>query len=302
MKFLEKIFSIKNEYKNNEKIKKFNLLGLKICFVSSILKDPTIFDIDIKKYKGLLNNKSKINTVVLGSSHARDGFVPSLEMFNLANSSQDLYRIYRLYDWLTRNNFSNLRNIVVYYDVFHPGFKLEKTCEAYKCIPYRYLFNIQYNGELNKALSKFEKKARKYFECNSVEARNYCGESLRNVFHDPNTIVSELVAKHLKNNRRSDNQNVYLEKLIAKALSNQHNVYIVLPPYKKEYNDCLPNQNDIFKDLFLLIQKYPKVKLLNYQYCINFNSNDFDDIDHLSISGAEKLTKLIKEEIKKENE
>ena len=73
-----------------------------------------------------------------------------------------------------------------------------------------------------------------------------------------------------------------------------HKLYVVLPPYRQDYLDCLPDDKDIYFELFNFISLHPEVTLLNFQHDKDFSDDDFDSADHCNKIGAEKLTKKIK--------
>ena len=89
-----KIF--KKEITNNGRVHIY-FCGIKIASYKNAPDFPvSVFESDIMKHKAFMQSEN-IKTIVLGSSHGRDGFVPNSESFNLANSSQDLCRAYSVY-------------------------------------------------------------------------------------------------------------------------------------------------------------------------------------------------------------
>ena len=279
-------------------IRNLYLLGLKVLsykHIKNFSLDFSNADIDIQKYVALNRHKNEIINLILGSSHARDGFSPSKYYFNLGNSSLDLYRLYKLYEYCINNNFNNLKNLIIFFDVFSPGLQLEKTKEAYKTIPYKYLYNIEYQFPLSEIYRNYEKGLRKYLTAHTdiYVDNNYWGASPRNVTHDLSVTPQALTAKHLKNNSRNNGQIKFLENIFMLANKHSHKVYIVTPPYKKEYTQCLPRFEIVFKELLDLLAKYHDVTLLNFQNDNDFIDSDFDDWDHLNTKGAEKLSNKI---------
>ena len=248
------------------------------------------FTVDILKFKSFTNNCDKIETVVLGSSHGRDAFLPDNNCFNLANSSQDLYRASKVYEYIINNcTSSSVKNIILFWSVFHPGLQLEKTQEYIKCIPYKALYGIEYAMPLPIDDSSILKHIHK--QSKIIPDQEYRGESFYNVTHID--ITQELVAKHIKNTKRNNNQIQYLENMATLAAQHGHKLYIVLPPYRQDYLDCLPSDQEIYFELFAFLQKNPDVQLLNFQRDPDFKSTDFDSADHCNKTGARKLTNKI---------
>lgn len=253
------------------------------------------FSYDIMKFVGLSNCKD-LRNLVLGSSHGRDGFVPSRFDFNAANSSQDLYRAWKLYEYTVNNNGKNLKRVILFWSVFHAGLELEKTREFVRCIPYKGLYNIPY-------ASRFPiDDAYGLGLLHAQEKTTVCPEGFRGRatydlthFKEP---TETLVAKHLKNTMRNNNQIKYLGAIVELARKMGHKVYVVLPPYRSDYLKCLPDQEIVFRELFEFLKTNSDIKLLNLQYDKDFIDSDFDSPDHCNEQGGIKLTTKIKEALK----
>ncbi len=265
--------------------------GIKIA---SYCKKPTIdismFKSDIIKHKALLYCDNVI-TIILGSSHGRDGYIPDKKSLNLANSSQDLYRAYKVYEYVIKQNDKNLQNIILFWSVFHPGLQLEKTQEYLKCVPYKAFYNIPYLFDFPIKDNLYIKSIKKEYKKTQLPP-NYRGKSLWNINHDYE-ITSELVAKHIKNTKRNNNQIQWVQKILDLAHKHNHRLYIVLPPYRSDYLNCLPADKDIYFELLNFLDKNSDVKLLNFQRDKDFHDSDFDSADHCNEKGAKKLTDKI---------
>ena len=249
------------------------------------------FSYDIMKFIAL-GKCHDLKNLVLGSSHGRDGFIPTKFDFNLANSSQDLYRGWKLYEYVAKHNGKKLKNVILFWSVFHAGLQLEKTREFVRCIPYKGLYNITYASKLpidDKEGMEILKKQKKSTVCPD----GFRGKAAYNLIHF-NEPTSVLVGKHLKNTMRNNNQIQYLEKIVNKAKRAKHNVYVVLPPYRSDYLKCLPNESVVYRELFDFLNKHKDVKLLNFQRDKDFKDSDFDSPDHCNEFGGVKLTKKIK--------
>lgn len=262
------------------------------------------FCADVQKFYALNKNKSTIENLVLGSSHAWTGFVPADNRdFNLGNSSQDLYRAYWLYKYVLANGFHNLKNIILYFDVFHPGVQLERTKEAYKCVPYQYFYNIPYAFPLDDEFASLDKDKKTIFRKIIRKTRipdDYRGCSPWVDKHADNIRVADIAAKHIKNNTRHNGQVKYVEKMCALARQNGHRLYIVLPTYRSDYLACLPKPwNDLFCELYDVLNKNTDVVLINLMGDPDFADSDFMDFDHAGMPAAMKMTQKIKQVIKR---
>lgn len=257
----------------------------------------SVFNIDIKKHHAYIKNKEYVKTLVLGASTGRDGFLPSeISEFNLGSSSQDLYRTYNLYKWCINSDAKNLKNIIIFFDVFTPGLQLEKTSEAYKAIMHKCLYDIPYAFKLHRKYRRFEKICNKHFQSAQVQTDNYYGQS----FYDTSgneSDVQNIVQKHMKNNQRKNNQIAYLDKLATLANRYNHNIYIVIPPYRDDYRKHLPEHDVVFQELHDFIKRHKNITLLDFMADDNFNHCDFNDCHHLNKNGATKLTAAIKTKI-----
>ena len=269
------------------------LFGIRIFSYFS-KKLPYWVMLDIMKNIGIKECKNEIENIVLGSSHARHGFIPDVYEYNLGGSSQDLYTSYKLYEWILKNDFKNLKNIILFYSPFSPGFQLCKTSEAWKCIAYKTFYNIDFQSELPEDAKYLEKKLPyviKNKKCDLPE--NYRGEvfySDKNGFID----IAAIAKRWIKHNRRNNNQNLYLEKLIEKSNANNHNLYIVIAPLRKDLKLLLPDKEIIFSSLYKLTENHSTLKLIDLYNSEDFDVLDFEDTDHMSYTGAKKLTGIIK--------
>ena len=260
--------------------------------------DVHIFNLDIKKHLAYQKHQDEITQLILGASTGRDGYWPEkASECNLCSSSQGLYQSYNLYKFCSKHS-KNLKNVILFFGVFTPGFQLEKTSEAYKSIIYKHLYNIPYAFRLKREYRKFERKVKKYVKNNNIIIDdNYYGQSSHDTFDD-SVDVKELVSKHMKNNLRQNNAMSYLDKTIKLCQQNKHNFIIVIPPYRSDYLEHLGSEKVVFDRLYKTIDKYTDVKVLSFLRDKRFKEKDFGDSRHLNETGAKKLTKYINEVIK----
>ena len=274
--------------------RKIYFLGMRIMTYRKHVKIPD-FSNEIMKYLSVTHCKN-LQNLVLGSSHARDAFVPGMYDFNLSGSSLDLYRIYHLYKYVAKHNSKNLKRVIVFWSVFHAGLQLEKTQEWTKCIPYKKLYDIDYAFPLpvdDRFLLDALENQMHGFVC----PNNFRGKSLYNQNHESPTKV--LVEKHVKNTTRNNNQIQYLENIAKLAKKNHHELYVVLPPYRSDYLQFLPDDKIIYRELFEFLKRNNHVKLLNFQHDNDFKDSDFNSPDHCNENGGKKLTRKIRSAVRK---
>lgn len=274
--------------------KYFYFCGVKVW---STYRQPSIpdFSYDVMKFKGL-QRANNIENIILGSSHGRDGFVPRVGDYNLSNSSQDLYRACKLYEYTIKHKNKHIKNVILFWSVFHPGLQLERTKNFQMCVPYKALYGIDYACEFPTddapAINKIN-QLMQTIECPD----DFYGQSMYNINHNAATPI--LVDKHVKNTTRNNNQIQYLEQIVQNARKNKHNVYIVLPPYRSDYLAHLPKDTEIFSELYLFLEQNPDIVLINLQNDTDFLDSDFESADHCNVDGGLKLTAKIKSALKK---
>ena len=99
---------------------------------------------------------------------------------------------------------------------------------------------------------------------------------------------------------------VYNQKLLDKFLDNMEElnkkVILFVPPATKFYRSGISKDMiNAYNQLVLpVVESHKCCKLLNLFESDKFDENDFQDYDHLNINGANKLSEIIAEEIKKE--
>lgn len=244
-----------------------------------------------------IRDKGKIaENLILGSSHAKCGWISGEKDINLGMDSQDLYYSYNLYK-NNIENLPNLKNIIIFYAVFSPGLDNEYTSYFYSAIAQHVYFSIPYHNEyraLEVGFSDFEKViSKKHFSILKAAQENsleYIPEKERIVSED---IVKQTALNHLKNNSRQFDQNIYLENICRLATAAKHKVTILIPPFVSSYKSVLPEEKEVFKTLYAFAAKNPDVKIQSFYNSDIFSNEDFADYEHLNRQGAEKLTSLV---------
>ena len=280
---------------------------MKIKFIQDIIdlfrhKIPNLAVLVSKKYAYEKLNPKTIHTIILGSSHIYNGYLPQKGEFNLAAPSQDAYYTYNMYKHF---NTEFVKNVIVSFSVFSTGSDLIKTNFAKFCILYKLLFNIEYQNEndaaqkdLYKYENKYKKEIKRYLKHLKTDLMNYRGETLKYPaakFDRKKT--KETALKHLKNNQRPIDQMEYFKALIKDTQSNNQKLTFVLPPAVKEYRNYLPNKSELFKKLYQAVEGYSHVKILDFYDSELFDMNDFCDCHHLNKQGAVKFTEQIKKDM-----
>lgn len=248
-----------------------------------------------KKILSYNNIIDKIETIILGSSHAQLGYRATKNEFNLGLSFQDLYYSYKLYE---KFNNPSLKNIVLFYSVFSPGNQTIKTRFADVSSIYKVVCGIDYQDEKEvkkqklKRSESYLKNQYKKFIKNFVFESNYRGNENTYITCFKPPYASERAEKHYKNNQRNNNQTKYVGMINNLVKQSGANLLVVIPPVTKAYKNFLPESKELFKELFCLAEN-SDINILNLYSEDLFEDCEFVDWDHLNIEGANKLTKII---------
>ena len=264
---------------------------------------PPLFILDklMNKIYTFEQKKEQIDTIALGSSHCEYGFRASEKQMNLGISYQDLYYSYQIYK---KYNNKNIKNVVIFYSVFSPGYQLIKTNDAYLAIAFKIICNIPYQDckiAENLNLEKLEKyylnKYKKTINNFAFNAK-YSGNEEKYESFFNNVTAEQRAIPHYKNNQRHNNQNQYLGYISEVAKQYNQKIYIIIPPATQEYKKLLPSSEELFSELYDTAQNLDNLQVINC-YDISFDKNEFVDWDHLGLKGAERLTKIINDNMAK---
>lgn len=103
--------------------------------------------------------------------------------------------------------------------------------------------------------------------------------------------------KHYKINQKSSNQMDYCLKLINETELNNQKLYFILPPAHRYYKEVLPKSEKLFEKLYEVCSGFSHIEIINLYDSDIFTDDDFTDGDHLSYSGAQKMTTIVREKI-----
>ncbi|MEW6132903.1 MAG: hypothetical protein AB1591_07015 [Pseudomonadota bacterium] len=177
------------------------------------------------------NKLSKhIDTVAIGSSHGDYGFDPAFipHSFNFCLASQDLKHSLYLYKWLISNAI--LKNIVIFYSIFSPGFLLEKTNEKLRCVAYKKILHLDlvYDSDIENNFNKYD------LQINSDADGNGFIKSNRRHFIKEDFGAERRAASHIKHAERGG-QDEYLYQITKIASELKQRIVVVIPPARSDY-------------------------------------------------------------------
>ncbi len=259
------------------------------------------FKVDAAKKAAFLRQASSVRVLVLGSSHAYNGYLASAGEFNYGLRNCDLYHAAHLFRRMSEARLlSALETVIVFYDVFSPGFVMEKTSRGSLAIAYRYLWDIEYQAPLRIDHRVIERRTAGTFAALEAAANpggDYRGNAdyARGAKPPPTTLPR--VAAHLKHNRRADDQTRHLELIHSRCCQIGVRMVVVIAPARSDYLDLLPVPR---RNLFARLDAFcaPRdIEVLDFTGSGDFSDSDFLDSDHLSREGAEKLTLSIRQRL-----
>ncbi len=99
----------------------------------------------------------------------------------------------------------------------------------------------------------------------------------------------------MKNNKRPDSQNGFVIETARLAARKGHRFVIVIPPFRSDYRRCLPGFEEMFSELSKIVRQEKNIELISFLDDKDFTETDFGDTDHLTLNGAVKLTKKIRQ-------
>lgn len=271
------------------------------------------------KAKYLTSNLDNIEILFLGSSHIQDDINPEfidIPSANVAYSLQDYHLDSALY-FKYVERLKKIDKVVIELD-YHS--LEEKNAQDYFGLLwyYRYYdinldnfkaynkFNLFYSNP--KFFSNYLKRTLNPFnEKNRINKFGFLGND-SDVFKRMNfdeKIIAETSIKRLKNRHTSvsvDNfksNKEILRLLIEDCFERNIQVILLKTPqyvtYRNNYNIERLKRRDSLVDSLLASGK---IKLWDYEKDQRFGVTDFKNDDHLNSKGAEKLSKIINEELK----
>ena len=298
-------------------MKKFWLHILKIIvpiFIFFLVLEIAIRKIpnDYQLKKSYLNkNASKINTLILGSSHTFYGVNPkyfSKQTFNAAYVSQTLDLDEELLD-VYKNKLTNLKTIIIPISYFSLFETLETDVEKWRLKNYilyydfenKYHFTANFET-LNPDILLNLKKVVKHYGLNkSFITSSNLGWGTNFNSKERKKFEGQYTAeKHTAKNYNLFHSNIKsLQKIIKMCQKKNIKILFITTPAHVSY---FKNLNQIqlsktIKTINELVQKNQNCSYLNLLKSDKFITADFYDADHLNDIGAKKLSLLLDKKI-----
>lgn len=233
-----------------------------------------------------------MNTVVLGTSHAKYGVYPdafSRCVFNAGETSGDLYTSYHLGRRLLEQ-YPTIQTVVLVYSFFNAGFDLSKSSEKWRCALYSKFFGVP----LRKIPFPF--KAGLLFlkkNIRPLRAADAKGWTAPDVFFPADAPVKERVAGHWRLFTRYGKEPLaYLYALRALCVRMGKRLVVVAAPSRSDYRRelarlCARENINPYAD----VEGQEGFEFINAQDWLA--DEYFGDFDHLNRSGAVEFSKRL---------
>jgi len=243
----------------------------------------------IIKRTALKRHGAEIETLALGNSHGEYAFDSDKidASFNLCSPSQDIKYSALLLDKVLPL-CPNLRNIVLFYSVFSPGWSLDRSpSQKYWGVALDEVFElgVSFEDEEQQSLSGLVKG----LTLDLKQDFGKCGypPALQSFF-PAEYGVERRVGEHLKYNL-SEEQIPYLHHIFALARHAGKNLYVVTPParsdYRKEAGGSFGFLFRSLQDAVKRVAPFFKVTMVNMYGFPLFSDELFGDYDHLHPDG-----------------
>ena len=292
-------------------------------FVVAILMEILLRSIPndyLFKKQYLDKNSSRIETLILGSSHSFYGLNPeyfSSNTFNASHISQSLnydFEILKKY----KDKFKNLKTIILPISYFTLFGKLEAGSESWRVKNYIIYYElnsskslVDYSEVLSNRINVNIKRIISYYvfgestiSCTDLGwGTSYNSKNARDLAESGKTASK----RHTVDINSDKYQQIFQENIfILESIiqwSNKNNIKIMLltPPAFETYRQNL-NQEQLkitINTTSDICSKYDNCIYDNLLSDTNFVATDFFDADHLSDIGAKKLSILINDRINK---
>lgn len=291
--FSKKYLIILNRLPLNQKIKK-NQGKLIDKYLPNTFTNKSFLTYVYKKTKGYNLLCNKIETIALRGSTADYGFQPNIidNSYNFGLTSSDLYTTFEQYKQI-RKDCSNLKNVILFWNVAISGYSLINTSERYRAVIYNYFLGIplQTRDYILPCIEKQILRKCKKINSQDIVIDNQYKGFIKNKSYS--TIKADKrVCTHIRENQREPDQMIWFQKLQDFVKHDNKNLIVVIAPCREDYKNLLPDKKELFKKLY---KDIGDISLLIDCYdCKDFTEKDFGDTDHLSDQGAAKLTQIIK--------
>lgn len=267
-------------------------------------------DYQLKK-EYLNQNKNKINTLILGSSHTFYGLNPtyfSKNTFNAAYVSQTLDLDLEILK-IQQPKLKNLKTIIVPISYFSLFETLETDVEKWRIKNYvlyygfenKYRFTDHFETLNNDVSLHFKKAIKHYVLKKSYLTSSNLGFGIRFKTENKKEFKGKFTAKKhtVKNfSLYKKNLNALCEMIAICRKNNIKILFITTPTHRSYYKNLNTIQLEkTMQTISYLVKKNSNCSYFNFLQSNLFTNKDFYDADHLNEAGATKLSVYLNQKI-----
>lgn len=255
------------------------------------------FDSVWHKHQGLLENADKIDTLLLGDSHAQFGLVPfafpeGKFAYNYAFNANSLYETFESLKFAA-SKCKNLKNVILLCSFYNGGFSLIRGGDAWHCRILEKKIGMAFDFSLNPAFD-FAFYDEVVDALSPRSGKVYCqGYDFVGLHISPSTQKTrERVEHHFKIYRKYKNQLELLDGIISFCKKSGLKLVLADAPVRSDYAAILKELaegEDVLADLRQTASKHGTVLIEP----TGFTDDAFADSDHLNFNGALKLTRQL---------
>ena len=265
----------------------------------------------------MTHHSSSVKTLITGNSHSYYGIKPDVvgdSVFNIANVSQG-----HEYDYFLLTKFesqlTNIKNLVVVVDesnIFDPP--LEEGSEWFRGIYYKIYYGYDKHSDFSKYNFEISNFSRFTLKFQRVVENLFTGTNSPDcdslgwgcIFTAPDHFDAAAMLEEAKFTveahkcedwSRVDYNVQYLNKIGEWCKRRNVNIIVITVPIWEKYVGMInPKQIAIMHDVInRFVSKYD-AKYGDYMLDSRFAGRDFRDSDHLSDLGAEKFSRILKQD------
>lgn len=264
------------------------------------------------KAEWMEKNASRVETLILGTSHAFYGINPSYlgpNAFSLAASAQSLqYDEFLFFKYAPK--CKNLKTVILpisYFTLFSGD--MEDGSEWWRAINYKVYMDCPYHSSFSKYnffisnSEPFRAKLSKIIKGNTVIECDSLGFGYPIYRKSKPTLDDASVATWVKHHTAKDFSCVeknkqHIFKIADYCQTNHIRLVIVTTPTWKTYYERLsPSQLTVMTEFIGLLTLKFNATYLNYMQDDRFVATDFTDCNHMSCEGAKKLSSILNSEL-----
>ena len=265
------------------------------------------------KKKLIEEKKDSIKMIIVGTSRAFSGIIPSKMPYysiNIANNSQSIYYDIELLEKYIKK-LPNINSIVFDINFFSFEYNLDNGPEEWRALYYNNIFNINPQSKnlsfIDNLFIKMYNPKDIIYHLSSIPIYNRYYKNKGVALNIGKSLINKENTKkrykHLLNNYMSKKEKIKIIKKLENFLKSLKNskikiFFVQIPVSSEMYSNIdkklLEENNNIINDFSKIYTNIKSINILNDNRFFDF---DFRDSDHLNLNGAIKFSEILSNEI-----